>query len=56
MNFDLKLDPILKKVHYIFVIPCLKKKFKIQNPKSILSKIQGTSHLKVFGIHSVLVL
>lgn len=33
MNFDLKLDPILKKVHYIFVIPCLKKK-KIQNPKS----------------------
>lgn len=52
MNFDLKLDPILKKVHYIFVIPCLKKK----NPKSILSKIQGTSHLKVFGIHSVLVL
>lgn len=41
MNFDLKLDPILKKVHYIFVIPCLKKKkkSKIQNPKSILSKI-----------------
>lgn len=25
MNFDLNLGPILRKVHYIFVIPCLKK-------------------------------
>lgn len=48
MNFDLKLDPILKKVHYIFVIPCLKK--KIQNPSYLKSKVHLISKCLAFTL------